>query len=204
VLKETLLQRVAISLTKTMLFGRQTLTTARIPAQHYEFNEQRKTMKQELQQTQGSSVDRGDEDDSSQPGQGHDNDDDDDDTDAVQVGAFAISGVGGESTVDVSSLSGNTEARTVSTTQDSTAAAVPVLHARVVDDAENPSLSVAPIIEAKPMEETESAVTHLLKALLQNRKCQLVLTLTVALCIGGIIAAVLLTPNGSIAGTSNS
>jgi hypothetical protein len=75
--------------------------------------------------------------------------------------------------------------------------AVPVLDARVVDDAENPSLSVAPIIEAKPMEETESAVTHHLKALLQNRKCQLVLTLTVALCIGGIIAAVLLTQNGS-------
>jgi hypothetical protein len=64
-------------------------------------------------------------------------------------------------------------------------------------------LSAGPIIEATLIEESEPKETHHLKGLLQSRNCQIILTLTVALFVGVVVAVVLLTQNGSKTGTSN-
>ena len=105
----------------------------------------------------------------------------------VQVGAFLEAS-------SVQGLSSNTEARTVSTTQDSTP--ILALNARVVDE-EEPPLPV-PIFEP-PANLTE---TQLLKALLQRRKCRIILAVAVMFGVGLIVAVVLLalvvlTQNGS-------
>ena len=70
-------------------------------------------------------------------------------------------------------VSSNTEARTVPTTQDSTA--IPALNARVVDEE-----ALGPIVEAKPMEEDSVPTeTDHLKALFKSRKCRIISLLAI-------------------------
>jgi Leucine-rich repeat (LRR) protein len=147
--------------------------TARIPPQHYVLREERKQKKQ-MQQSQGSENET-DDAESQQPGVKKDV------TELVQVGAFPEA-----SSVQV--LSSNTEARTVSTTPDSTA--LLALNAHVVDEEESP-LPV-PIFEA-----TNPTDTKHLKALLQSRKCRIILAVAIMFGVGLIVAVVLLTQNGS-------
>ena len=108
-----------------------------------------------------------------------------DDTDnMVQVGAFSES-----------FLSNTTEARTVTTTQDSTAYLA--LYALVVDEEISPLL-LGPIVESKPMEkEYHSTDAQYLNTLLQSRKCRIISALAITLVVGLIVAVVILTKNGA-------
>jgi hypothetical protein len=126
----------------------------------------------------------------------------DDDARFGLVGAFAVTGIGQEALVASVSSSGDTEAPPTTDSTTAVSSVVPVYAAHVVD--EETASTIVDVMPMKELEETESA-SHQDDTQLMSRKCRIISAwAAVALCVGVIVAVVLVTQNGSKAAIASS